>query len=134
MTVLKWLVITTVVGYGGLLALMFVFQRALMYFPDATHTLPAFAGLPQAEEVTLASDDGETQAPATSPATPAINTSFCVAAAAETPTIKLAVERMPSLAPSTAALNHPMRLTKWFSGFGGTRRIRHSARQIKADP
>jgi uncharacterized protein len=60
MTVLKWLVITTVVGYGGLLALMFVFQRALMYFPDATHTLPAFAGLPQAEEVTLASDDGET--------------------------------------------------------------------------
>ena len=45
---------------GGLLALMFVFQRALMYFPDATHTLPAFAGLPQAEEVTLASDDGET--------------------------------------------------------------------------
>jgi hypothetical protein len=60
MTVLKWLVITTVVGYGGLLALMYVFQRALMYFPDATRTLPAFAGLPQAEEVTLASDDGET--------------------------------------------------------------------------
>ena len=60
MTVLKWLVITTVVGYGGLLALMYVFQRSLMYFPDATRTLPAFAGLPQAEEVTLASDDGET--------------------------------------------------------------------------
>ena len=59
MTVLKWLVITTVVGYGGLLALMFVFQRALMYFPDATHTLPAFAGLPQAEEMTITSDDGE---------------------------------------------------------------------------
>ncbi len=39
---------------------MYVFQRALIYFPDATHTLPAFAGLPQAEEVTLASDDGET--------------------------------------------------------------------------
>ena len=34
----------------------------------------------------------------TSPATPAIKTSFCVAAAAATPTIKLAVERMPSLA------------------------------------
>ena len=42
-------------------------------------------------------------APATSPATPASKTSFCVAAAAATPTIKLAVERMPSLAPSTAA-------------------------------
>jgi fermentation-respiration switch protein FrsA (DUF1100 family) len=56
----KWLVITIVVVYGGLLALMYVFQRALMYFPDATHTLPAFAGLPQAEEMTIASDDGET--------------------------------------------------------------------------
>ena len=55
-------------------------------------------------------------APATSPATPAIKTSFCVAAAAATPTIRLAVERMPSLAPSTAALNHPIRLTKWLSG------------------
>ena len=55
-------------------------------------------------------------APATSPATPAIKTSFCVAAAAATPTIKLAVEMMPSLAPSTAALNHPMRLTRWLSG------------------
>ena len=31
-------------------------------------------------------------APATSPATPAINTAFCVAEAAATPTIKLAVE------------------------------------------
>ena len=43
-------------------------------------------------------------APATSPATPAIKTAFGVVAAAATPTIKLAVERMPSLAPSTAAL------------------------------
>jgi hypothetical protein len=48
-------------------------------------------------------------APATSPAIPAIKTSFSVAAAAATPTIKLAVEMMPSLAPSTAARNHPMR-------------------------
>jgi hypothetical protein len=55
-------------------------------------------------------------APATSPATPAIKTAFGVAAAAATPTIKLAVERMPSLAPSTAALNQPMRSTKWLSG------------------
>jgi hypothetical protein len=38
-------------------------------------------------------------APATIPATPAIKTSFRVAAAAATPTIKLAVDRMPSLAP-----------------------------------
>jgi fermentation-respiration switch protein FrsA (DUF1100 family) len=60
MTVLKWLVIAAVLGYGGLLALLYVFQRALMYFPDATHTLPASVGLPQAEEVLLSSDDGET--------------------------------------------------------------------------
>jgi fermentation-respiration switch protein FrsA (DUF1100 family) len=59
MSVLKWLVIAAVLGYGGLLALMYVFQRALMYFPDATHTLPASAGLPQADEVLLTSDDGE---------------------------------------------------------------------------
>src|SRR5262245_32033043 len=51
-------------------------------------------------------------APATNPATPAIKTLVCVAAAAATPTIKLAVETMPSLAPSTAACNHPMRSTR----------------------
>ena len=51
-------------------------------------------------------------APAANPATPAIKTSSCFAAAAATPTIKLAVEMMPSLAPSTAALNQPMRLTR----------------------
>ena len=36
MTALKWLLVLAVAGYGGLLALMYVFQRALMYFPDAT--------------------------------------------------------------------------------------------------
>jgi fermentation-respiration switch protein FrsA (DUF1100 family) len=59
MTALKWLLILAVVGYGGLLALMYVFQRALMYFPDATRIAPAQAGLPQAEEVSLTSSDGE---------------------------------------------------------------------------
>jgi hypothetical protein len=54
-------------------------------------------------------------APATSPATPAIRTSFCFAAAAATPTIRLAVEIIPSLAPSTAVLSHPMRSTRWLS-------------------
>ena len=57
---LKWLLILAVLGYGGLLALMYVFQRALMYFPDPTRTAPAQAGLPQAEEVPLTSSDGET--------------------------------------------------------------------------
>src|SRR6185437_13303608 len=36
--------------------------------------------------------------------------------AAATPTIKLAVETMPSLAPSTAARSHPIRSTRWYSG------------------
>ena len=39
---------------------MYVFQRSLMYFPDTRRTPPAQAGLPQAEEVTLTSADGET--------------------------------------------------------------------------
>ena len=59
MTALKWLVIAAVLGYGGLLALMYVFQRALLYFPDTAHTPPARAGLPRAEEVMLTSGDGE---------------------------------------------------------------------------
>jgi fermentation-respiration switch protein FrsA (DUF1100 family) len=60
MTALKWLLIVVALGYGGLLALMYVFQRSLMYFPDPTRTSPAAAGLPQAEEITLTSSDGET--------------------------------------------------------------------------
>jgi fermentation-respiration switch protein FrsA (DUF1100 family) len=59
MTVLKWLLVVIVLGYGVLLALMAVFQRKLMYFPDPRRYDPARAGLPQAEEVRLASSDGE---------------------------------------------------------------------------
>jgi hypothetical protein len=42
-------------------------------------------------------------APATRPATPAIRISLRAEEAAATPTIKLAVETIPSFAPSTAA-------------------------------
>ena len=59
MIVLKWMLILVVLGYGGLLALMYLFQRSLMYFPDATRRPPAAAGLPQAAEVILISTDGE---------------------------------------------------------------------------
>lgn len=59
MIVLKLLVIIIVLGYAGVLALMYFFQRSLMYFPDTAHTPPAAAGLPQAEEVMLTSADGE---------------------------------------------------------------------------
>jgi len=59
MTGFKWFLVVVVLGYGGLLALMYVFQRKLMYFPDATRTPPAQAGLAQAEEIRLTSSDGE---------------------------------------------------------------------------
>ncbi len=59
MTVLKWLLILAVVGYGGVLALMYVFQRAMLYFPDPRRIDPQQSGLPQAGEVALASSDGE---------------------------------------------------------------------------
>ncbi len=59
MTVLKWLLIVAVC-YGGLLTLMYGYQRKLLYFPDALRTLPVAAGLPQADEITLRAGDGET--------------------------------------------------------------------------
>jgi len=58
MSALKWLLVAAA-GYGALLALMYVFQRSLMYFPDTKRTPPVLAGLPQAEEVALVSSDGE---------------------------------------------------------------------------
>src|SRR5665213_1688359 len=48
-------------------------------------------------------------APATKPARPATKTGALSTDAAATPTSKLAVETMPSLAPSTAARSQPMR-------------------------
>jgi fermentation-respiration switch protein FrsA (DUF1100 family) len=59
MTLLKWLLIFGVVGYAGVLMLMYVFQRQLMYFPDPTRTLPAAVGLAHAQELRLESIDGE---------------------------------------------------------------------------
>src|SRR5579862_7332788 len=55
-------------------------------------------------------------APATSAATPATRTWFLVAPDAATPTIRLAVETMPSLAPRIAARSQPIRCTRWRSG------------------
>lgn len=60
MPTLKWFIVVAVLGYGGLLALMYVFQRSLMYFPDTTNYSPAQTGLPRAEAIRLTSDDGET--------------------------------------------------------------------------
>lgn len=59
MTLLKWLIVATS-AFGGLVALTYVAQRSLMYFPERLHTLPAVAGLPEAQEVRLDTEDGET--------------------------------------------------------------------------
>ena len=59
MSALKWIAICASAGYVGLAALMYVAQRALMYFPETVRTAPAIAGFPQAEEVTLDTADGE---------------------------------------------------------------------------
>ncbi|HXZ46896.1 MAG TPA: alpha/beta hydrolase [Pseudolabrys sp.] len=60
MVTLKWIIVVGTLGYCGVLALMYVFQRSLMYFPDPARISPAAAGLPEAEEVAFKSDDGET--------------------------------------------------------------------------
>jgi fermentation-respiration switch protein FrsA (DUF1100 family) len=58
MTVLKWMLIAGVGAYVAVLAAMFFFQRALMYFPDTRRHDPTQAGLPAAQVVDLASADG----------------------------------------------------------------------------
>jgi fermentation-respiration switch protein FrsA (DUF1100 family) len=57
--VLKWFLITVLVGYGAIAALAYFAQRALMYFPERTRTAPAAAGFAKAEEIELITSDGE---------------------------------------------------------------------------
>ncbi len=60
MFVLKGIVIVAVVGYAGLVALLYFAQRAMMYpAPQKNRTSPADADFPQAEEVVLDTEDGE---------------------------------------------------------------------------
>jgi fermentation-respiration switch protein FrsA (DUF1100 family) len=59
MATLKSAVLFALVLYGGLVGLMYVFQRGLMYFPDRARTPPAAVGLPQAAEEVLITADGE---------------------------------------------------------------------------
>lgn len=60
MTALKWIFIVVTFGYGGLVALLFIFQRAVMYpIPQNTRTAPAAAGFPSAQEIVLDTQDGE---------------------------------------------------------------------------
>lgn len=60
MGLIKTLLLFGVGGYVLLIGAMYLFQRSLMYFPDARRVAPATAGLPQAEEVILTTSDGET--------------------------------------------------------------------------
>ena len=59
MSNLKWLIMYALVGYAAVLALLYVTQRAMQYFPERFRTAPAAAGLPQAEELVLDTADGE---------------------------------------------------------------------------
>jgi fermentation-respiration switch protein FrsA (DUF1100 family) len=59
MAFLKWTFIFAASLYVGLAALMYLVQRSLMYFPETVRTMPAAAGLPQAEEAVLDTADGE---------------------------------------------------------------------------
>jgi fermentation-respiration switch protein FrsA (DUF1100 family) len=55
---LKWL-IAVIVLYGGFVALLYVAQRSLQYFPERRRTAPRAIGLPEAEEAVLDTADGE---------------------------------------------------------------------------
>ena len=55
---LKWL-IGVVVLYCGFVALLYVAQRSLQYFPERRRTAPRAVGLPEAEEAVLDTADGE---------------------------------------------------------------------------
>jgi len=59
MTALKWIALVAVCLYLAIGAILYFAQRSLMYFPETVHTPPAAAGLPEAEEVTLTTADGE---------------------------------------------------------------------------
>src|SRR2546429_223154 len=59
MSKLKRLLVILVTLYGVLLAGLCLAERSILYHPDPTRTAPAAAGLPQAEEITLRTADGE---------------------------------------------------------------------------
>src|SRR5439155_23168403 len=59
MSTLKWFTLYAILGYGALLALLYLTQRAIQYFPERFRTAPAAAGLPQAQAVALETSDAE---------------------------------------------------------------------------
>ncbi|GAB6996140.1 MAG: fermentation-respiration switch protein FrsA (DUF1100 family) [Bradyrhizobium sp.] len=60
LTIMKWLLIVAAVVYLGGLAVLYVKQREMLFpIPPVGRTAPAAAGLPEAEEHVLTTDDGE---------------------------------------------------------------------------
>jgi hypothetical protein len=55
---LNWL-IAAVVLYSGFVALLYMAQPSLQYFPERGHTTPGSVGLIEAEEVVVDTVDGE---------------------------------------------------------------------------
>ena len=55
---MKW-IIAAVAAYGGVVALLYVAQRSLQYYPERRRTAPQAVGLSEAEEVVLDTADGE---------------------------------------------------------------------------
>jgi uncharacterized protein len=52
-------IIAAIAAYGGVIALLYVAQRSLQYFPERRRTAPQAVGLPKAEEVVLDTADVE---------------------------------------------------------------------------
>jgi fermentation-respiration switch protein FrsA (DUF1100 family) len=59
MSTWKSVLIFLATGYVALVALMYVAQRSIMYFPETFRVPPADAGFPEATEVVLDTSDGE---------------------------------------------------------------------------
>jgi len=69
-TVLKSVLVFTFVIYAGLLALLYVSQRQMMYLPDPRRIAPADAGFARATAHTLATADGQSIQAWYAPASP----------------------------------------------------------------
>jgi uncharacterized protein len=59
MTILKWLLIIAATGYVGLVGLLYVMQRAMLYHPPANHMPRPEAFLAEASQVVLDTSDDE---------------------------------------------------------------------------
>src|SRR5882724_8246640 len=60
MALVRWIAGGALAAYLAVVAVMFIFQRALMYpAPQTTRTAPAAAGFVEAEDIVLDTRDGE---------------------------------------------------------------------------